>query len=462
MTSTSRLCRYAAVAAVASLALAACGDDNEPTAADTGPTGAATSKPTGGTESPVNRTCKPDAAAAQAPLTIGALLPQSGSLAFLGPPMTTGATLAVKDINAGGGINDADVVLKPADEGDANLNIVGQSAASLLNQNVSVILGAAATGMSQLVYSQITGACVLQISPSNTGVEVSGWETGGMYFRTAPSDVLQGEILGDVILEDGNETVGILYLDSPYGSGLSESISQTVEAGGVDVVYNEAFSEQAENYSAEVAGLAAANPDAIVVISYDQIYSIIPELQRNFDDLSHLYLVDGNTKDLSVGPDGKSPGLDPGTVAGATGTIPGQSVEGSEFGQRLLQVTSSLDSYTYAGEAYDAIILAGLAAIQAKSSDGAAIAAQMADVSGNGGQQCSSFADCRDLIEAGTDIDYEGISGPIEFADNGDPQSAFIGIYKFDDNNVPQFQESRTLDVAAPGSDSGSGSTESP
>lgn len=449
MTRTTRMWRSAAVIGVASLVLAACGgDDGEETSDATDePTSEATEEPAAEETQAVERTCEPDPAVAEEPLAVGALLPESGSLSFLGPPMTTGAAVAVEDINAAGGVNGADVVLQSADEGDANLNIVGDSATSLINQGVSAILGAAATGMSQLVYSQITGSCVLQISPSNTGVEVSGWETGGMYFRTAPSDVLQGEILGDVILQDGHETVGILYLDSPYGDGLSQAVTETVEAAGAEVVYNEAFSEQAENYSAEVAELAAAAPDAMVVISYDQIYSIVPELQRSFDDLSNLYLVDGNTKDLSVGADGSSAGLEAGVMTGAKGTIPGQSVEGSEFGERLLEVTPNLDSYTYAGEAYDAIILVALGAVQAQSSDSAAIAAEMADVSGNGGEVCENFADCREMIEAGEDIDYEGVSGPIEFAPNGDPQSAYIGIYEFDEGNIPQYQEALTLDV---------------
>lgn len=450
MTRTTRRWRSAAVIGVASLVLAACGgdgDDESSAGSTDDPTSEADDEDEAAEEEPVERTCEPDPAAAEQPLALGALLPESGSLAFLGPPMTTGAAVAVDDINASGGINGADVTMQSADEGDANLNIVGDSATSLINQGVSAILGAAATGMSQLVYSQITGSCVLEISPSNTGIEVSDWNTAGMYFRTAPSDDLQGEILGDVILQDGHETVGILHLDSPYGAGLADSVVETVENGGMEVVYNEAFSEQAESYSSESAGLAAEDPDAMVVISYDQIYSIVPELQRNFDDLSNLYLVDGNTKDLSVGADGSSPGLEAGVLAGATGTIPGQSVEGSEFGDRMMAKNPDLDSFTYAGEAYDAIILVGLAAVQAQSTDSAAMAAEMVDVSGDGGEVCETFADCRELIEAGEDIDYEGISGPIEFAPNGDPQSAAIGIYEFDEQNVPQYQDAQTLDV---------------
>ncbi|WP_166351253.1 ABC transporter substrate-binding protein [Phytoactinopolyspora limicola] len=451
MNRSTRLWRSIAAVGVAALVLAACGgDDSDEPSDDDGPVAEETDEP--GDDDPEDPGDDPGAgeyepAEGDPALTIGTLLPQSGTLAFLGPPMTTGAELAAADINEAGGIDGAPVELVNADEGDDSLNIVGASADSLINQEVDAILGAAATGMSQRVYSQITGAGILQISPSNTGVIVSDWDTGGLYFRTAPSDLLQGEILGEVILEDGHETLGILYLDNPYGEGLATSLAETAEAGGVEVVHNSAIAERSESYSAEVSGLAAESPDAIAVITYDDIYAIVPELERAFDSLDNLYLVDGNTKNLSEGPTPDEPGLPEGVVEGATGTIPGQSVEGTPFGERLLEITPDLDSYTYAGEAYDAIVLVALAAIQAGSSDGQDIAAEMASVSGGGGTACSSFVECKQLIEAGEDVNYDGISGPIEFDDNGDPQSAYIGIYDFDADNAPQFREARTLDV---------------
>lgn len=444
MNRRTRLWRSMAVVGVAALVLTACGGDDEPSDDETPATGE-TETPGGAGEEPPASEFEP--ATGDPAMNIGTLLPQSGTLAFLGPPMSTGAQVAADEINDNGGIDGAPVELTAADEGDDTLNIVGQSADSLINQEVDAILGAAATGMSQRVYSQITGAGILQVSPSNTGVEVSNWETGGLYFRTAPSDLLQGEILGQVILEDGHETLGILYLDNPYGDGLAKSIADIAEGGGIEVVHQAAIAEKAESYSAEVSALAAADPDAIAIVTYDDIYAIIPELQREFDDLSNLYLVDGNTKDFSVGPTPDEPGLEEGVVEGATGTIPGQSTEGTPFGERLLEVTPDLDSYTYAGEAYDAIILMVLAAIQAGSTEGQDVAAEMVSVSGTPGTECSTFAECKTLLEAGEEINYEGVSGPIEFAENGDPQSAFIGIYDFGADNVPVFREARTLDV---------------
>jgi len=51
------------------------------------------------------------------------------------------------------------------------------------------------------------------------------------------------------------------------------------------------------------------------------------------------------------------------------------------------------------------------------------------------GEKCTTFADCKELIEASDDIDYDGISGPIELNEKGDPTSAIIGIYTYGPDN---------------------------
>ena len=62
------------------------------------------------------------------------------------------------------------------------------------------------------------------------------------------------------------------------------------------------------------------------------------------------------------------------------------------------------------------------------------IAAHMADVS-SGGTQCASYAECAPMLANGQDIDYEGKSGPVEFADNGDPSQAVMGVYVYGADN---------------------------
>ena len=98
-------------------------------------------------------------------LTIGTILPQTGSLAFLGPPEFAGFDLAIQDINAAGGVLGQDVVGIQGDSGDATTDTANQTVDRLLSQNVDAIIGAASSGVSLTVIDKITGAGVVQFSP---------------------------------------------------------------------------------------------------------------------------------------------------------------------------------------------------------------------------------------------------------------------------------------------------------
>ncbi|MFC7107494.1 hypothetical protein ACFQQB_48165 [Nonomuraea rubra] len=94
-----------------------------------------------------------------------------------------------------------------------------------------------------------------------------------------------------------------------------------------------------------------------------------------------------------------------------------------------------LAEYTYAAESYDAVTLIALAAEAAKADTGAAIAGKLVEVS-KGGTKCTGFKECADLLKAGTDIDYDGVSGPVDFNDVGDPSVATIGVYQYRADNT--------------------------
>src|SRR6478672_13101414 len=188
--------RALAVVAATSLALTACGGG-------------------GNTAAPASSSAAPSSAAAPAAkgdgtLTVGTLLPQTGSLAFLGPPEFAGVDLALKDINDAGGVNGKQVEVTNSDSGDTSTDTASQSVDRLLSNNVDAIIGAASSSVSLSVIDKITSNGVLQISPANTSDELTDYADKGLYFRTAPPDVLQGRVLGDLILADGNSTVGIL------------------------------------------------------------------------------------------------------------------------------------------------------------------------------------------------------------------------------------------------------------
>ena len=211
-------------------------------------------------------------------LTIGTLLPQSGDLAFLGPPEFAGVDLAVKEINEAGGVNGQPVKQIKADSGDGTPNIAPSETDKLLRGGADAIIGAASSSVSLSVIDRITAAGVAQISPANTSTAFDTYDDKGLYFRTAPSDVLQGSVMANTVLSDGYDNVAILARQDSYGEALAENVKKFFEESGGAVVSYKLYDPNAANYSAEVNDIAAQDPDALVLIAFDETKKIVPEL----------------------------------------------------------------------------------------------------------------------------------------------------------------------------------------
>lgn len=211
-------------------------------------------------------------------LTVGTLLPQSGDLAFLGPPEFAGVDLAVQEINEAGGVNGKPVKQVKADSGDGTPNIAPSETDKLLRGGADMIVGAASSSVSLSVIDKIINAGVVQISPANTSTAFDTYDDKGLYFRTAPSDVLQGSVMANLVLQDGYDNVAILARQDSYGEALAENVQSFFEESGGTVVSYKLYDPNAANFSAEVNDLKAQDPDAIILISFDETKKIIPEL----------------------------------------------------------------------------------------------------------------------------------------------------------------------------------------
>ena len=376
------------------------------------------------------------AASADKTLKITSILPITGALSFLYPPMEAGASLAIDDINKAGGVLGNKVSITWRDSGDGtNLAVSTQSATAAIADGTDVVLGAAASGVSRNIINQITGAKIVQISPSNTAPDLTDWKDGGYYFRTAPSDMLQGRIAANQILQDGAQSVAVMYANNSYGTGLMNVAKSQLGKGGA-TVKTFSFPEAETNFDSIVAQVTASNPDAILIISYDETKKALPALKSAGFPGGNIYLVDGNTIDYSKESFAKY-------LAGAQGTIPGGATTAA-FKARLaakyakLHPGKTLSDFTYAAESYDAIVLVALAAQAAGKATGEAIKGQLTKVSltAKGKTKVTSFAAGLKALKAKKAVNYDGFSGPIEFDAAGDPTGAFIGIYRYDAKGI--------------------------
>ena len=267
--------------------------------------------------------------------------------------------------------------------------------------------------------------------PGTRGHELVGYlpEPDGLVeyaWAVNDSALLRWRRIGVVEVWNASEVAGDRPIwDGPEGPD---------EWGAGTVVATESYNAGDTTFDAQISSIVAQSPDAIALITFEEIKTIIPALEAGGVDMSQLYFVDGNIADYSED-------FDPGTLEGSKGTQPGPALDDS-FLEGLNAVWTEhsgeeLSDLNYAGETYDAIVLAALSALAANSVEGPDMATWMGQVSGGSGdgEKFTTFADAAAAIIEGKIVDYDGPSGPITFNAAGDPTEATIGIFQYDENN---------------------------
>jgi len=427
------LVRTAAVLGAASLALAGCSSDKSDDSSSSGSTSGASAATTSVTTDCTPEQAKAGATPSTEALRIGTLLPDTGSLSFLGPPMVAGTQLGVNDVNAAGGVLGQPVQLIPGDSGDTTTDTANTTVDRELAAGTQVIVGAASSSVSLKVIDKIASAGVVMFSPANTSDQFVCYPDKGMYFRTAPTDVLQAQAVAQLISDDGGQRVAIMALNDPYGTGLADNIEKNLIDSGVpsDQIEKIIYDPNAQSFNSEVDQVKNFNPDAVALVGFEESAKIITRMHEvgiGPSDGMAMYGVDGNMGN-ALGESVAKPLLDT-----MQGTTPLTDV-GAAFQDRLKAVNPSLIYFNYAGESYDAVVISALAAEQAKSTAGTDIAANINSVT-EGGTKCTSYVECLPLVKAGTDIDYDGITGELDFNDSGEPSIGSYGKLKFGPENT--------------------------
>lgn len=216
------------------------------------------------------------------PLVIGTLLPITGDLAFLGPPEVAGVQLAINDINAAGGVGGVDVRLIEGDSGDQTTETAIGTVDREINAGVNAIIGAAASGVTLSVIDRVTAAGVLLFSAANTSDELTTYNDNGLYFRTAPPDLMQGQAVADIVLDEGNNSIFILARNDSYGTGIADVIESNLLDSGIaeDQLMKVIYDPNAQSFRTEVDQIVEFNPDAVVLIGFIESATILSTMNE--------------------------------------------------------------------------------------------------------------------------------------------------------------------------------------
>jgi len=322
-------------------------------------------------------------------------------------------------------------------------------------------MGAACSGTSLAILDTSINAQVVMVSPSNTSPQFTKIDKKGFYARTAPSDLLQGDVLASLLIEDGVKTASIISRADSYGRGLAEATASAFEAAGGTVktiVYHDPL---AENFDAEVTAIGKGDAEAIVGILFPQTGCGIlgSAFEQGLLD-TPWYLTDG-VKDAALtsacflatesetrvrtetNEDNEEVEVEfefalAGYLDGFKGTAPGSAAGDAfdAFSAAYAEVSpDGAGTFIFAPQAYDAVMLMAISAA-ANGVTGPEIASGLVAAS-SGGQKCVGV-ECIALAADGVDVDYVGASGEIELNESGDPTSATYDIWNTvgDDNPV--------------------------
>ena len=337
---------------------------------------------------------------------IGVIMGYTGPIESLTPAMSDAAELAMIEVNDSGKFLEGVTLVSVRADSTCVDSAAATAAAERLitSDGIKGIMGADCSGVTGAILANAAVPNgIVMISPSATSPALSEAEDNGLFFRTAPSDARQGQIMADVLMEEGIDTVALTYTNNDYGKGLADSFQQAYEEAGGTITISAAHEDGKADYSAEVASLASAGGDRLVVAGYvDQGGSGIVRAALDSGAFDSFHFPDGmiGTKlEENFGEE----------IDGSTGQHPGTDSEGaSMFGELVGDKFDATSPFT--PESYDAAALILLAMQAAGSSDPAVYKEKVMEVANEPGEKIypGELDKALELLANGTDIDYVG------------------------------------------------------
>lgn len=363
-------------------------------------------------------------------VTLGSLLPLTGDLAALGQNTQTAVELAVEQ--AQGAASGLDVTYESQDSGTQES--VAQSAVQrLVADDVDGIVGAVSSAVCLSVIDTVVQSETPMISPACTTPQLNEYPDSGYFYRTAAPSDQQGTLLARVAYEDGHREMGAISLNNSYGQSLARAFIEEFERLGGTMVADIQYNPAATTFTAETQQLAAADPDAVMMVSYVDTAAAIAHdaAQRGLLDLP-WYVTDG-IQDESF-PEQAVPD-DPSAVYGWKGIGIGtpESDAQQAFAEAYEQAYGEAPP-SFAPQAYDAAWVTMLAAARGVQT-GEPVQAEISNVTDASGTACIA-AECLPLVAEGETVSYQGASGDLEFNENGDPANAVFAIWSFSDAGI--------------------------
>ena len=208
---------------------------------------------------------------ALAEIKIGLAGPMSGQYAAFGEQLRRGATMAVDDVNAAGGVNGQKLELQIGDDA-CDPRQATAVASKMVSDKVVFVAGHFCSGSSIPASDIYKEGKILQMTPGSTNPKLTddAFTKGNTtVFRTVGRDDMQGATVGTFILKNNkNAKVAILHDKSPYGKGVADETRKALNAGGLKETMYEAYNDTDKDFDALINKMKQAKIDIIVLGGY--------------------------------------------------------------------------------------------------------------------------------------------------------------------------------------------------
>lgn len=360
---------------------------------------------------------------------IGMVDSRTGSLAPYGERNARGMQIALEDINAVG-IGDGDELEVLLEDDETSNQGAVNAAQKLVNQDgVPLLIGSVGSGASMAIHNSVAKeAGVVHISQNSTGAVLS---TEPDLLRTSPSGAAKGAALAEMVYDDGYESCAVTWINNDYGDSLSTVFEEEYEG---DLRYNEPHEPEGSSYRGELSEMADTEAEAWVFLTYaDEVTVMVNQaFDAGYNEDVAYYGAESTIADSIL--ENTEPGSQDG-FKGITESAP-QDQDNyqsyvSRFEEEFDQEPTVWSAYTY-----DALHIAAIAIEAAEEFTPEALSEVVRDVTRPEGEDVFTFEEAKAILDDGgtpSDVNYEGVSGPVDLDENGDPPG-FYQIYTVEDH----------------------------
>ena len=341
-------------------------------------------------------------------IKLGVILGYTGPIESLTPDMAAGAELAIKEVSKSGALLGGAKVI-PVRGDTTCIDSAAAIAATerlVTSDKINAIVGGDCSGVTTAMLQNVALANgIVMVSPSATSPALSTIKDNGLFFRTAPSDARQGQVLTAVLQDKGVKSAALTYTNNDYGKGLANSIKTNFEKAGGKITISAAHEDGKGDYTAEVGALAAAGGEVLIVAGYlNQGGKGIIQAALDTGAFETFVLPDGMIGDSLP----KDIGSD---LNGSYGTVPGTDSPGATKFSEMAKA-AGFKAGPFTSESYDAAALIMLAMQAAGSSQSKMFKDKVMGVANAPGTKIypGELAKALKILKDGGDVDYVGAS----------------------------------------------------